>query len=572
MNLLMHLCWVCRMRTSLCLQFKPHQIAAGVIFLAAKFLKVKLPSDGRVAWWQEFKVTPRQLEEISNQILELYEQTNNATASHGNEPAGSGRSQSNNDVTPSRNTYSQFCHIDSPAEADCGFEVPQAKDTGQRRKAVVGEEDKNSLKYAYSSSYGRDDSTLDTCPSVDSRCVGKTVSSVIRHKPNTKKYSDGNKFSTVQVNELDTRALEERKGDELHNDRQENQTRHRIQSISTEDTGLYVNSKCTGKPVVAANRLEPHNKKLSYENIFSQSQANEVEKRTLEERQGNILDDNRPGNETKRSIQSNVTDQFSSIRIDDINKDKVREALERRKSCRKERDSRPEILKAEIVDEDALIEFELESGLEAAIEAEKAKEKRKEILSRSCYRSEQENLKTRKEHVDGGGHGLKRKRSNESNGKIRKCSSDQAGLPDRHQEMFTAECLDEEREEGELPSSPVQELVHSPRSSGSWSQASSHPDNGRSTVKRHNYNHRNGADGGRNQCRNRDSYDGGRIQHRSRDGSDDSKRRYSHRHRHQFFNRQRNVDADRDCHRSNDRDDHDWQEPSYKKRRHDHVR
>lgn len=53
---------VCRLRTSLCLQFKPHHIAAGAIFLAAKFLKVKLPSDGEKVWWQEFDVTPRQLE------------------------------------------------------------------------------------------------------------------------------------------------------------------------------------------------------------------------------------------------------------------------------------------------------------------------------------------------------------------------------------------------------------------------------------------------------------------------------------------------------------------------------
>ncbi|KAJ6811620.1 cyclin-T1-3-like isoform X1 [Iris pallida] len=45
------------LRTSLCLQFKPHHIAAGAIFLAAKFLKVKLPSDGDKVWWQEFDVT-----------------------------------------------------------------------------------------------------------------------------------------------------------------------------------------------------------------------------------------------------------------------------------------------------------------------------------------------------------------------------------------------------------------------------------------------------------------------------------------------------------------------------------
>ncbi|KAM3683766.1 hypothetical protein ACJW31_12G173500 [Castanea mollissima] len=77
------------LRTSLCLQFKPHHIAAGAIFLAAKFLKVKLPSDGEKVWWQEFDVTPRQLEEVSNQMLELYEQ-NRVPPSQGSEVEGSG--------------------------------------------------------------------------------------------------------------------------------------------------------------------------------------------------------------------------------------------------------------------------------------------------------------------------------------------------------------------------------------------------------------------------------------------------------------------------------------------------
>ncbi|WCJ37040.1 Cyclin family protein [Euphorbia peplus] len=76
------------LRTSLCLQFKPHHIAAGAIFLAAKFLKVKLPSDGDKVWWQEFDVTPRQLEEVSNQMLELYEQ-NRVPPSSNNEAEGS---------------------------------------------------------------------------------------------------------------------------------------------------------------------------------------------------------------------------------------------------------------------------------------------------------------------------------------------------------------------------------------------------------------------------------------------------------------------------------------------------
>ncbi|KAG6573442.1 Cyclin-T1-5, partial [Cucurbita argyrosperma subsp. sororia] len=76
------------LRTSLCLQFKPHHIAAGAIFLAAKFLKVKLPSDGEKVWWQEFDVTPRQLEEVSNQMLELYEQ-NRVQPAQGSEVDGS---------------------------------------------------------------------------------------------------------------------------------------------------------------------------------------------------------------------------------------------------------------------------------------------------------------------------------------------------------------------------------------------------------------------------------------------------------------------------------------------------
>ncbi|KAI4312489.1 hypothetical protein MLD38_037295 [Melastoma candidum] len=77
------------LRTSLCLQFKPHHIAAGAIYLAAKFLNVKLPSEGEVVWWQEFDVTPRQLEEVSNQMLELYEQ-NRVPTSQGSEADGSG--------------------------------------------------------------------------------------------------------------------------------------------------------------------------------------------------------------------------------------------------------------------------------------------------------------------------------------------------------------------------------------------------------------------------------------------------------------------------------------------------
>ncbi|KAI4333326.1 hypothetical protein L6164_018154 [Bauhinia variegata] len=102
------------LRTSLCLQFKPHHIAAGAIFLAAKFLKVKLPSDGEKVWWQEFDVTPRQLEEVSNQMLELYEQNRVPQSNDAEGSAGGGASNraavkapSSNDETATANSNSQ---------------------------------------------------------------------------------------------------------------------------------------------------------------------------------------------------------------------------------------------------------------------------------------------------------------------------------------------------------------------------------------------------------------------------------------------------------------------------------
>lgn len=51
-----------RLRTTLCLQYKPHYIAAGSMFLAAKLLKVKLPTGKGNPWWMQFDVAPKQLE------------------------------------------------------------------------------------------------------------------------------------------------------------------------------------------------------------------------------------------------------------------------------------------------------------------------------------------------------------------------------------------------------------------------------------------------------------------------------------------------------------------------------
>ncbi|RWW22830.1 hypothetical protein GW17_00012953 [Ensete ventricosum] len=112
----------CRLRTSLCLQYKPHHIAAGAVCLAAKFLKVKLPSDVEKGWWQEFDVTPRQLEDVSNQMLELYEQNRSGQSSHCTEVEGNiGGSNNEPNVTPSsvgRSSVSTNGHAQDAALTD----------------------------------------------------------------------------------------------------------------------------------------------------------------------------------------------------------------------------------------------------------------------------------------------------------------------------------------------------------------------------------------------------------------------------------------------------------------------
>uniref|UniRef100_M1BFM9 Cyclin-dependent protein kinase n=1 Tax=Solanum tuberosum TaxID=4113 RepID=M1BFM9_SOLTU len=63
-----------RLRTTLCLQYKPHYVAAGSMFLAAKLLKVKLPAEKGNPWWMQFDVAPKQLEEVIQKMLQLLEQ------------------------------------------------------------------------------------------------------------------------------------------------------------------------------------------------------------------------------------------------------------------------------------------------------------------------------------------------------------------------------------------------------------------------------------------------------------------------------------------------------------------
>uniref|UniRef100_A0A0A9E7T0 Cyclin-like domain-containing protein n=1 Tax=Arundo donax TaxID=35708 RepID=A0A0A9E7T0_ARUDO len=62
--------------TTLVVQFKPHYIAAGALFLAAKFHNIRLPSETGNIWWQKFDVAPNQLQAVTQQMTELFKKRN----------------------------------------------------------------------------------------------------------------------------------------------------------------------------------------------------------------------------------------------------------------------------------------------------------------------------------------------------------------------------------------------------------------------------------------------------------------------------------------------------------------
>ncbi|CAN1129331.1 CYCT1-4 [Linum perenne] len=58
------------LRSSLWLQFQPHQIAGGAAYLAAKFLNLDLTSYQNV--WREFQTPPAVLQDVAHQLMELF--------------------------------------------------------------------------------------------------------------------------------------------------------------------------------------------------------------------------------------------------------------------------------------------------------------------------------------------------------------------------------------------------------------------------------------------------------------------------------------------------------------------
>ncbi|MCD9638145.1 hypothetical protein HAX54_021917 [Datura stramonium] len=62
------------LRTIMRLQYTPNYITVGSMFLVAKLLKVKLPAKKGNPWWMQFDVTPKQLEDVIQKMLQMLEQ------------------------------------------------------------------------------------------------------------------------------------------------------------------------------------------------------------------------------------------------------------------------------------------------------------------------------------------------------------------------------------------------------------------------------------------------------------------------------------------------------------------
>ncbi|KAJ7525611.1 hypothetical protein O6H91_17G058700 [Diphasiastrum complanatum] len=361
------------LRTSLCLQFKPHHIAAGAIFLAAKFLKVKLPSDGEKVWWQEFEVTPRQLEEVSNQMLELYEQNKAGPGSRMSDPNGSAGTsvhekpgmvfpRQSDAVAPlGQDRFSQGANasgieseklLHEPKEevgAATSYEHDASKPTkiaasdGHTSDLTFGSEEKNPPRN--SDYFGKEEDVWAGQNTVDDSMEGQpTLISEVRE-------------------ELEPHVLLS-KADEL-----EEQTKteapmildDRVASEFEVASGLGAQDGNSGMPVELDN-VKPLAAECDSEGTIDNKAVEALEKPEVE------------ASENKRN----------HVDLNEVNKDRVKAALEKRRKTRGEgTDTKFLAPKMDVSDEEELLERELENGVEAAAEAERMKQDQSDSKSKS---------------------------------------------------------------------------------------------------------------------------------------------------------------------------------------------
>lgn len=276
-----------------------------------------------------------------------------------------------------------------------------------------------------------------------------------------------------------------------------------------------------------------------------ESKETEDSRRDVKQEQANELQETKLGDETRGFPGSNDTELKKPY---EIKLEHFKAIREKRKRSRGElTDSKPTILKADDMDEDDLIERELEIGVMEAAEAEKAKQERRDVSFNSSSKLEHEVSGTRKERLDGGENGGKRKRPNEENISERKRAAlfDATDPASRDHEWDQAEFTYDRAEDGELPVMTIHEQVHSPRYTDRRSSLSAQLEKVGSPADRRDY--------------------GVRDQHGYKDGFSEKQRHNYHHHQHSYHQQyQHRTDSDKDRQHYKERD--------YKRVRHDHAK
>jgi len=453
------------LRTSLCLQYKPHHIAAGAIFLAAKFLKVKLPSDGEVVWWQAFEVTPPQLEDISNQMLELYEQNGPSPALHGSEPGG--RSGLINQNLGSSQAYAGAAPTNGCSQVtECSLPGDGAS---HDINGDVSYDVNNSLKYMANTSYGKkNEKSTRTYHS----------QAYIADESTCNNQSGGYAARNHDIKDRDRGADIKEDSQQVLNPVSNSRCREKV------DGGANVQklSKIKHSDDGGANVQKLSKIKHSDVNALGTSQSYERNEQTGSRRaveSGEYSDNS--GDETRVKLDCpDIEGKQSWVTLDNVNKDKVKAALEKRRRSRGEgMDPQPTKPEVDLIDEDDLIR-ELESGVEAAAQVEKAKQERKESWARSLYRAEQEGIELRKERRGEGENRGKRKKSNLESFPAKRLRSSDCVPGQGDHERILAEISYDHAEEGKLPCSRLDDKW-------SGSPMSNQLENGGSPAKWHDY-------------------------------------------------------------------------------------
>eukprot|EP01118_Nematostelium_gracile_P018865 TRINITY_DN8535_c0_g1_i1.p1 TRINITY_DN8535_c0_g1~~TRINITY_DN8535_c0_g1_i1.p1 ORF type:complete len:456 (-),score=89.12 TRINITY_DN8535_c0_g1_i1:63-1346(-) len=202
------------LRTTLCLQHKPDMIAAAAIHLAAKFLKYTLPMEP--PWYEVFNVKLEILQQIGNQILDLYDNNFDpiVAATNPNQNKRPQNSQSN-----SQNKHPKHSSNSNPNQSTEENHLPSTtKDTNQiLENNTQSMEISQSLDPVIESSVIESQSTSQednhTLESTQSSNDGNTdtVNTIPDNQP-TEQLNNDNTLQTVILNEDANHAVEELNG------------------------------------------------------------------------------------------------------------------------------------------------------------------------------------------------------------------------------------------------------------------------------------------------------------------------------------------------------------------------